>query len=531
MMRSLFAGVSGLKNHQTRLDVLGNNIANVNTVGFKASRVNFQDVLSQTLQGASSGQGSKGGTNPLQVGLGMGLASIDTLFTDGSFQPTGKQTDLSIQGQGFFILSDGLSQVYTRAGNFDFDQQGNFLVPGTGYKVMGWLADSNGELDTSAAITGITIPVGASMPAKYSENLTIGNNLSANSAIGAQIQTSIDVYDSMGNSHEVETTFIKVDDKTWLSYSSVSDIEASPAIANYLSEIEFDDYGTFKSITTQNDPTTTSSLDFSTLQLDSTIGAVQNKSVTVFDAVGKPHVFNMKFTTTSATTWDVEYLEQGVTNATAQTSTATWDGTNYSLPNLVVNSSQVLPVNITTHNAPAAGAFLSSVVPTYSAATTSSPLTFQPKAGASSMAINLNLSSMTQFGGESTAQALDQDGYAAGNLESTSIDPSGIIVGRFTNGKTRNMGQVALATFNNPGGLNKVGSNLYSKSTNSGEAQVGASGTGGRGSFNPGTLEMSNVDLAQEFSNMIITQRGFQANSKIISITDEMLQELANLKR
>ncbi|MCX7779275.1 MAG: flagellar hook-basal body complex protein, partial [Negativicutes bacterium] len=140
-------------------------------------------------------------------------------------------------------------------------------------------------------------------------------------------------------------------------------------------------------------------------------------------------------------------------------------------------------------------------------------------------------SKMTQFGGASTASAVNQSGYSAGTLDSTTIDPSGVIYGRFTNGQSQAMAQVALATFNNPAGLTKVGDNLFTRSNNSGEPQIGTTGTGGRGTFNPGTLEMANVDLAQEFSNMIITQRGFQANSKIISVTDEMLQELANLKR
>ena len=147
------------------------------------------------------------------------------------------------------------------------------------------------------------------------------------------------------------------------------------------------------------------------------------------------------------------------------------------------------------------------------------------------MSIAINYDALKQYGGSSTVQITDQNGYAAGTLESTTIDPSGIIVGKFSNGESQNLAQVALATFNNPGGLNKLGDNLFVRSNNSGEPQRGPAGTGGRGTFTPGTLEIANVDLAQEFSNMIITQRGFQANSKIITTTDEMLQELANLKR
>lgn len=422
MMRSMFAGVSGLKNHQTRMDVIGNNIANVNTVGFKASRVNFQDILSQTLQGASSGQGVRGGTNPMQVGLGMGLASIDTLFTDGSFQPTGKQTDLSIQGSGFFVLSDGVNQVYTRAGAFDFDNQGNFLVPGTGYKVMGWKADATGMIDTNAPVQNLVVPVGTAMPAKVSSSVTYANNLSASATAGvtSQVPASIDVYDSQGNAYNLGGTFQKTDDNEWSFTPNATVVDA--------------------------------------------------KNNKIADVSGGP--FTINFNGNGA---------------------------------YVSDSGGTITIDPTFVGGPYAGAGTFTITPSFS--------------------------TMTQYGGESTAQAVDRDGYAQGTLESNTIDTDGIITGRFSNGQSQALGRVALATFNNPTGLSKVGDNLYSQSNNSGLAQVGPANSGGRGKFNPGSLEMANVDLAQEFSNMIITQRGFQANSKIISVSDEMLQELANLKR
>lgn len=161
----------------------------------------------------------------------------------------------------------------------------------------------------------------------------------------------------------------------------------------------------------------------------------------------------------------------------------------------------------------------------------SSTLSFTPTGGATAMSVNLTMTGITQYGGASTVQALSQDGYASGTLSETSTDPTGVIVGKFTNGQSKDLAQVALATFNNAAGLTKVGDSMFAESNNSGVAQIGTSGTGGRGTLNPGTLEMSNVDLAQEFSNMIITERGFQANSKIITTTDEMLQTLSDLKR
>ncbi len=192
MMRALWAGVSGLRNHQTRMDVIGNNIANVNTVGFKASRVTFQDMLSQTLQGASGPSGTVGGTNPMQVGMGMAVASIDTIFTDGSPQATGKQTDLAISGQGFFQLSNdnGVTKTYTRDGAFDFDTEGNYVVPNTGYKVMGYQIDALGN--PTGAAGPIKIDKTALMPGKESTSLTFSGNLldSATASTAAAALTS-----------------------------------------------------------------------------------------------------------------------------------------------------------------------------------------------------------------------------------------------------------------------------------------------------------------------------------------------------
>lgn len=435
MMRSLFSGVSGLKNHQTMMDVIGNNISNVNTVGFKASRVNFQDILSQTIQGASGGQGGRGGTNPVQVGLGVGLASIDTIFTDGSFQPTGKATDLAIQGNGFFVLSDGINQVYTRAGAFDFDEQGNFIVPGTGFKVMGWMADDSGNIDTTQGIKGLSVPVGKAMPAKVSTTVTYSNNLSSSATAGStsQVPTSIDVYDSQGNAYMLSGTFEK---------------QASP------------------DNTWQFTP-----------------------SATATDAKGKP-----------------------VAQVTGGPYTITFDG-NGEFVSVTPSTQLTIDPTVADVDPATAGNQAS------------------PYAGAGSFTITPKFDTLTQYGGESTAKVVDRDGYTTGNLKTKTIDTDGIITGTFSNGQSMTLGRLSLATFNNPSGLNKVGDNLYTRSNNSGIEQIGIVNSGGRGKLNPGSLEMSNVDLAQEFSNMIVGQRGFQANSKIISVSDQMLEELANLKR
>ena len=212
MMRSLFAGVSGLRNHQVRLDVIGNNIANVNTVGFKASRVTFKEAFAQLVQGASKPPGSDadvaGGTNPIQVGLGMNIGSIDLLFTQGNLETTGVTTDVAVQGDAFFVASDGVQRFYTRSGNFQLDASGRLVAPTNGFVVQGRMA-SNGVL--SDAITDIKLPFGQKAPAQLTSNVLVGGNLKADATPGTTRSTAITVYDKQGARHELTITFTKQD--------------------------------------------------------------------------------------------------------------------------------------------------------------------------------------------------------------------------------------------------------------------------------------------------------------------------------
>lgn len=546
MMRSLFSGVSGLKSHQTRMDVIGNNIANVNTVGFKGSRVNFQDTLSQALQGASAAQGNRGGINPKQIGLGTGVASIDTIFTDGSYQTTGKQTDLSIQGQGFFIVSDGLNQYYTRAGNFDFDVQGNYLIPGTGLKVVGWMADSDGVINTSSTPGNIQVPVGSTMPAKATTSFEFVNNLSADAQIGTVVPAGTTIYDSLGNAHTLNQTFVKVSDNKWISTSTITDGTITDGA---ITEITFDSTGKLNTVNSVNVTLPTTGLTINELQLDNTLNSVSTAYYTVFDSNGVARVFKMEFTNTQPWdstvtpavngTWKYKITDINDTKASPVSGTISFDDTTKTYtgfpPSFDYKDGSVtrtVSLTLGTPTPPSSGLFVADSTQPYTTGTITD-LAITPNGSANILSINRNYNLLTQYGGESTIQATNGDGYAAGTLDlaKLTIDPSGIIVGGFTNGRTQNLGQVALAVFNNPGGLNKVGENMFAVSTNSGDPQIGVGGAGGRGTFTGGTLEMSNVDLAQQFSDMIITQRGFQANSKIITTTDEMLELLANLKR
>src|SRR5690242_7113510 len=218
MMRSMFSAISGLKNHQTFMDVVGNNIANVNTTGFKQSRVTFQDILSQTVRGASGPQGGRGGVNPEQVGLGMLISGIDTVQTQGTLQSTGKLTDMAIQGDGYFVRSDGKQNFFSRDGAFDLGIDGTLVNPSSGLHVMGWMTNpSTGAINTAAPPTNITIPVGAGMIGKASTSLTVNVNLDANNVGGASaaVPLSATVYDSQGNALPLTLTFTKSASNTW----------------------------------------------------------------------------------------------------------------------------------------------------------------------------------------------------------------------------------------------------------------------------------------------------------------------------
>lgn len=396
MLRSLFSGITGLRSHQTMMDVVGNNIANVNSVGYKSSAVVFGDTLSQMLQGAGAPQGGNGGTNPAQVGLGVRLAGITTNFSQGAAQLTGRSTDLMIQGDGFFMVSNSGQQLFTRAGAFSLDATGRLTTP-EGAVVQGWTG-SNGTISTNAEPTDIRLPIGTLLSPSRTGQVTVGGNLPA----------------------------------------------------------------------------------------DAPLGSVLVSSITTFDAQGNETPVSFEFTKSAADTWTLT-ARQGST--VLGTDTLTFD---------------------------AAGALTSASTSSYT--TAGGPVT-------------IDLARMSQFGGANTMAALGQDGSGMGSLQAFTISPDGMLVGVFSNGLKQPLAQIALATFNNPPGLEKVGNSLYRSSVNSGEVQLGSAGSGGRGLLAGGMLEMSNVDLAAEFTNLIVSQRGFQANSRVITSSDEILQDLVNLKR
>jgi len=542
MMRSLFAGVSGLRNHQVQMDIIGNNIANVNTVAFKSSRCLFQDMLSQTLRSAGGPIEQRGGINPQQVGLGMSIGSIDTIFSQGNLMSTQKKTDLAIQGKGFFILSDGTSRYYTRAGNFDFDINGNLINPGNGYIVQGYTA-TEGTL--GKVVKNIQVDFSQSLPAQVTTEVSFVGNLNSEatptSASSSTLLTKLFNIDGKGMNLQVGDviTFsgtVGGTDNITGSYTVTENSNLSD-LAYALQGAIRSASGGGETVTVQSDGklcVTADSSDITDLKMECTgkdefnaYGIFDNSIsagdagytaegsrtadyttfVTAYDSLGNPEIITLLFAkdTEGGNTWNwqaiVPYESGSFPSGDRGTLEFNADG---SLANGAVKQ-----------------------------------ITFDPDGtgGADEMMVNLifgtlnKFDGITQFAASSSATVKDQDGFASGTLDDISIDDAGIITGIFTNGVNRTLAQIALANFANPGGLYKEGDNLYQQSLNSGLPQIGEPATGNRGTIAPSTLEMSNVDLAQSFTDMILAQRGFQVNARVITTSDQILQELVSLKR
>jgi flagellar hook protein FlgE len=415
-MLALFAGVSGLRNHQTWMNVIGNNIANVNTVGFKSSRVTFDEAFVETLRGATRPSATLGGIDPLQIGTGMNVGSIDQLFTQGSLDTTGQPLDMAIQGEALFVLNDGQHQVYSRAGNFQLDAQGHIIQPGTGYLLQGINADAFGNFSGGAPIGNIQIRLGQKAPAQQTSQITLTGNLDAGAAVGT----------------------------------------------------------------------------------------THNMTISVYDSAGAPHTLDLTFTNTAPGQWSWAATCPDATVTPAGTGTITFNANG----------------SLASFTYPGGGA----------------NLTLSPTSGGTPFNVTVNAGTINGIDGvvgyanPSNAVVSNQNGYPAGDLVNISVDTNGVITGFFTNGVTRNMAQLALATFNNPAGLTRDGNNVFDESPNSGIAVMGFAGGTSSSTITPGALEASNVDISQEFTNMIIAQRGFQANARVITTADEMLNELVNLR-
>lgn len=419
-MRGMYTGVSGLQAHQVMMDVIGNNIANVDTIGFKASRTKFADVFSQSL-GTSHASGGTSGA-PIQVGLGVTLAGTELMQTQGNLQYTGRDLDVAIQGEGFLVMKgDDGGLLFTRAGSLATDANGYLYNQGAGLHIQGWMPNAGGTwgaLDQTQ-MADIQLPLGTSTVATPTSKVNFMQNLDAD-----------------------------------------------------------------RPISTTTPPT----------------------GVTIpspcYDSLGKEHTISFTFARTGTNQWSVSAVDEKNTALTATAASVTFNTDG-------------------TMKTPADGLLSFTYTPPGAAA-------------AANQAITVDMSKVTQAsngGSGSTMVLQNQNGSASGALESIKVDSDGTVWGAFTNGTRKQVARVALATFANTAGLSREGGTFFARTGASGPEQLGPPQTGNRGSLSAGNVETSNVDLATEFTNMITAQRGFQANSKVITTSDEMMQELVNLRR
>lgn len=409
MLTSLSVGVSGLRAHQTQLEVTGNNLANVNTTGFKSTRVSFSDILSRTLSYGSPPTGTRGGTNPKQIGSGVLVGSLSVNHAQGAIQNTGRDADVAVDGSGFFVLSDNGRQFYTRDGAFALDSEGYLVSSTSGLRVLGFPANENAG---AAAAPGsgaayLRVPLGTELMARATASVQLAGNLSSDTTASSGTTLRFVVYDTLGSARDVEVVFSRQSDGSWAWQAR----EAGQS------------------------------------------SAIGSGSVS-FDANGRP---------AGGITGEISLPAVGATGGAAQT-------------------------------------------------------------------ISLDLSHLTQVASETDLRLSSQDGLPPAPMVSFSFDSEGTLVGHFANGLSRPLGRLALAYVPNPAGLRAVGENLWAVAPNSGAAQlVEASKVGSK--FVGQALEMSNVDMAEEFTRMIIAQRAFQASARVITSSDEVLQELMQIKR
>lgn len=704
MVRSLYAGISGLRNEQVAMDVAGNNIANVNTVGFKSGRVTFKESMSQLLQGASRPAGNAGGTNPLQVGLGMSIGSIDTILSQGSLQTTGQITDLALEGKAYFGYSNGTGTFYSRNGATQLDGAGYIVSPTNGYRLQGMTAAVDGSYPPGSKVGDMRIPYGEKAPAKATTQIRYTCNIDSDSeGLGtvthsnryitqaAATDTATSLFDTNGNSLGIQvgdnlvasitghdTVNIPITETTTLT-----DIAAQ--LQTYLRTSTGSGFITVNA--TGGNLTVDSTLDPATpingLQLSSdrpgsnsyvtnaftfppsiaggTTDVVRGLRVpatantllsNVLDASGQALgletgdiiSINGAVGGTNITTMSVPYADPAdptsvytlgdlLSRVQQAFSLPSTDGTAYDNPSLTMNSTNtpddrlpdgslvirgqrerafaVTSVSITatnannnstaptrfnanmgfteTQTARNTGVQSTSIVvydqsgdahtittnfthsgtpnewlwqisteggeqilggnrgritfgqdgspSAFTFDDNSTGFRFDPMNGSNVVSMNLNVGTpgsfqgITQFRSPSTTVARDQDGYPMGKLQEISIDEKGEITGVYTNGVSKSIAQIFVAEFNNPAGLMKMSDSMLAVSNNSGDPVMQRPGIGSSTKIKPGALEMSNVDLATEFTNMITTQRGFQANARVITTSDQMLQELVQLVR
>jgi flagellar hook protein FlgE len=674
MSFALTAGVTGLQAHQKMIDVAGNNLANVNTTAFKAGRITFSELLSETIKKATQPTSTIGGTNPQQMGSGVGIAGISPNMTQGNIVNTGNPLDLAIEGEGYYVLSDGQQNIFTRAGAFAVDADSTMVDPATGYRVqrIGSLGESDGF--QVAGVSDLHVPYDVAMPAKLTSTITISGNLSADATLDtpqAQLIASNETYTSNGTAATGSTRIAELD-----QYSGTLS-SGTITFSGYKPDGTALGTGPTTDLTMDVDATTTLNDVLTWLNTNEGTAAVAEVQTLTTDALATAGTFTLTYNgeTTGNIAWNApttgvgsiqEALEllpgvsagditvggtglnvagnatftfldtaddvplisfdlSGLTGPTQAGSLMTettkgravqgvLDGATASLINgqlritddtsgysksdlalawsgdgtltvpayfeiMTVGGNEVKSVNIMTYDSQGgkhvfSGAFVRTNTPnTWDMLLTSisgnineitsanrriEGITFDATNGyytgmggtdpaefvisfahdpSNPQTIGLDfgtigkLNGLTQFAGNSTAVAKEQDGYEAGRLSSVSVNNEGIVIGAFSNGIKKNIAAIQIALFQNTSGLENIGNGYFTSSANSGEAVATQAMTGGAGTIHGGALEKSNADVATQFVNMIQAQNGFQANARTIRVANDILRELSNLIR
>jgi len=582
MGNSLWTGISGLTASSSQLDVISNNIANVNTIGYKSSKIFFADVLSQSVSGGSSGT--------MQIGRGVSVSQILTQFGSGSFETTSSGTDVAIDGDGFFMVNDrDGATYYTRAGAFTISSEG-YLIDTNGYKVQGYNLLNGG----TSVVGDIALQNVQSSPSA-STSFSTGVNLDAEAAAGSAFNSAQTVYDSLGGEHTLNIAFNKTEDNGY--WNVVATLDGETATTQSATGLQFDSNGALANTYTSAPSRTVTHLggtgslsDISIdqpLQLAATTSAVTltyngaawavtangglaamtvsgdgtTCSVNVNGASGNDMTLTGVWTTGQTVTFEIgaaptvntvsaDYLSgiRLTRGATDDNWTITDNGLNTgatvtrSGTNLLLDLTGDGTTDITV---PFAGVWSQGQQLVFtSSATLATPgdisLTFGALPNGATIGTGNTITwdlvgdtslPVTDYASASVIRALNNDGYASGILKSLSVDNQGYINGFFSNGKTVNIAQLVLANFDNPWGLKRMGSNCFGETVASGQAITNAPGTSGMGELKSNSLEMSNTDIATEFINMITAQKAYQANARVITTTDQMLSELMNIKR
>ncbi|MGD0445332.1 MAG: flagellar hook-basal body complex protein [Edaphobacter sp.] len=479
-MGNFSIALSGLEADSVALNTIGNNLANLNTTAYKGQTTSFEDLFYQQI-------GESGSGDAIQVGAGTKVAGTSTDFTEGTILPDTNvnSADMALAGNGFFVVEQDGVQSLTRAGNFQLSSNGD-LITQDGQQVMGYAA-VNGVVNQNSSLAPITIPVGVNEGAQATQNISVTANLNSNATVGTTFSSPVQIFDSLGQSHQATVDYTKTGTNTWSYTVALPPGDATGTPVNNTGTLTFDSSGNLIEPTTTPWPS----------------GTAVTVGTTVLDSNGDLE----RVTSVSGT---------GTTGAAAPAWNTTVGGTTTDN----TGANQVVWTNLGTVSPIA------------------SPITFPGLTdGASDLSFNFNPNNssgtptISQLASASTNTGSSQDGFASGVFQSFVVDSSGLITAQFSNGRTSTVGQMAVATVANTEGLTASGGNNFTTTAASGPATVGVAGAGGRGTLDDGALEQSNVNISTEFSNLIVAQRAFEANSKTVTTFDTISQDVIAMVR